>query len=175
MLGISEGWKNRRGAINRICSVCGKLWMGSYFQITWFEFDQTQPTAAVWKHSSQLFFVFLFFKTLQPLSAANAAVLCLHKGTLLHVTLPRKRRLISLKTSFLISSLLTLVSLRLSMHPQWAGLTRKERTQVKETWLQFKRLEMYPVCQVWRSSKLSTLLCILKCYIYAYIMPINLC
>ena len=33
-----------------------------------------------------------------------------------------------------------MVSLRLSMHPQWEGLRRKERTQVRETIMQFKRL-----------------------------------
>ncbi len=70
-----------------------------------------QP-AVVGKHSSHFLFIhlfFIFFKTLQPHSAA----LCHHKGKSLNVTPPRKERLISLKTSFLISSLLTLVSLRL--------------------------------------------------------------
>ncbi len=77
---------------------------------------------------------------------SKSAAPCHHKGTSLHVTPPRKGRLISPKMSFLISSLLTLVSLHLSMHPQWAGLRHEKRTQVKETWMQFKRLEMQPIC-----------------------------
>ncbi len=71
-------------------------------------------TAGVWHLPVQQ-------KALQPLSAANPAALC-HKGTSLHMTPARKGRLISPKTSFLISSLLTLVSLRLSVNPRWAGL-----------------------------------------------------
>ncbi len=73
----------------------------------------------------------LFFKTLRLLSAANPVAPCLHKGMLLHVTPLRK-------------GFLTLVSLRLSMHPQCSGLRHKERTQVRETWMQFKRLETHP-------------------------------
>ena len=30
------------------------------------------------------------------------------------------------------------------MHPWWGGLRRKERTQVRETWMEFKRLGMHP-------------------------------
>ncbi len=74
--------------------------------------------------------LFLFCQRIRDVASCDAA---------------RKGRLISPKTSFLVSSLLTLVSLRLSMHPQWAGLRRKGRTQVKETWTQFKRLETKPV------------------------------
>ncbi len=84
-------------------------------------------------------------ETLQPLSAANPAALCHHKGTSLHVTPLRKGRLISLQTSLLISSLLTLVSLHHSIHPQWVGLRCKKRMQVRELRMHFKRLEMHPM------------------------------
>ncbi len=108
-------------------------------------FPNHQQTAVVGKHSGHFLFVInLFFLTLQPLSTANPAAPCHHKGTSLHVTPPRKGHLISLKTSFFISSLLTLVSLCLSMHPRWAGLRCKEKTQVRETLMQFKRLETHP-------------------------------
>ncbi len=105
---------------------------GSYFQITWLEQEKTQKTAVVGKHSSHF---------LQQ----NPAALCHHKGTSLHVMPPRKGHLISLKMSFFISSLLTLVSLHLSMHPRWMGLRRKEKMQVREAWIQFKRLEKHPL------------------------------
>lgn len=71
----------------------------------------------------------------QPINLRSAAVITAFQS---------KGCLVSPPTSFLISFLLV-VSLNFLIHPRWEVVRGKEKTQVRETWMQLNRIGMCPL------------------------------